>query len=308
MKLPRLILLFLFMVLLTSCGQAESTLNVSLEENLIQGEVHWPEISSKQDAYVFGFDRRLEPKEDVKIYASLLKYLEQSTGYEFILEVTPKDGSLVDEIGDGEVDFAVVGTLTYLQAHELYKASMLVRGINSQGENVYRAAIVTRPDTNIKSIFDLRDSSFVFGASTSTQGYLIPRRMLEESGIELTDLRNYDFTSSHAETANAVISGRSEAGGIQDTLAQTLVNRGLLRIVAWSNSYPSSGVLAGEHVPQEVVQTVTQVLLGLDPSGKDKEFLYHWERTEMPSGFSPAKDEDYAELRSWAEAYGLLEP
>lgn len=308
MKFTKLILQLLLLVLLTACGQAESTLNVSLEENLIQGEVHWPETPDEQDAFVFGFDRRLEPKEDVKIYASLLKYLEQRTGYQFALEVTPKDGSLVNEIGRGEIDFAVVGTLTYLQAHELYKASMLVRGINSQGENVYRAAIVTRPDTKLESILDLRDSSFVFGASNSTQGYLIPRRMLEEAGIELTDLRNYDFTSSHAEAANAVISGRAEAGGIQDTLAQSLVNRGLLRIVAWSNTYPSSGILAGEHVPQEVVQAVTDVLLSLEPKEQDKEFLYHWERTEMPNGFSPAKDEDYAELRSWAEAYGLLEP
>lgn len=308
MRKLRYIIIILLLFLLVACGPTESAINVRLNSDLIKGEVHWPVDAESPKVYTFGFDRRLEPKEDVRIYASLLQYLERKTGYRFVLSVTPKDGSLVEEIGRGGADFAIVGTLTYLQAHEQFEARMLVRGINAQNENVYRAAIVARTDSKISSLADLRGRSFAFGASNSTQGHLIPRLMLEQAGVELTSLRSYDFTGSHAETANAVISGRAEAGGMQDTLAQSLVDRGLLRIVAWSDPYPSSGVLAGARVTTEVVEAVTAALLAFDPKGQDSAGLYHWERTEMPNGFSLAEDADYIELRRWAEKYGLLTP
>lgn len=309
MKPFKPIILFMFLVaFLTACAQSEPIVSVSLGENLIQGEVHWRVPTEKQKVYVFGFDRRLEPKEDVRIYAALLEYLERETGYDFALHVTPKDGNLVREIGDGLVDFAVVGTLTYLQAHELYDARMLVKGVNEENESVYRAAIVTRVDSKIKVLKDLNGRSFAFGASSSTQGHLIPRLMMEQAGIDISNLRSYDYTGSHAETANAVISGRADAGGMQDTLAQSLADRGLLRIIAWSDPYPSSGVLAGAQVPAEVVEAVTAALLAFDPKSQDSKGLYHWERTEMPNGFSLAEDSDYIELHRWAEKYGLLTP
>ncbi len=299
---------FFVVVLLAACASTERTVTVRLKENLVHGEVRQPAPTALSDAIVFGFDRRLEPKEDVRIYAPLLLYLEQKTGYHFTLHITPKDRNLVDEIGAGSVDFAAVGTLTYLQGQEQYDARMLVRGLNVKGQSVYRAAIVTRVDNSIASLADLSGRSFAFGSSTSTQGYLIPRLMLERAGVTVDDLRTYEFSGSHAETANAVISGRADAGGLQDTLAQALANQGLLRIVAWSDSYPSSGILVGAHVRSEVVEAVNAALLAFDPAGRDSAGLYHWERTEMPNGFTPTNDADYADLRHWAEQYGLLTP
>lgn len=306
---PQLTLnLLIILFLLSACAPGESPAHISLSENLLQGEVHWAYPLGNQDAYVLGFDRRLEPKEDIRIYASFLEYLERETGYDFSLHITPIEGSLVQEIGEKQVDFAVVGTLTYLQAHELYAARMLVRGVNADGESFYRAAIVTRPESNVYSLDDLAGRSFAFGASNSTQGHLIPRMMLIQAGIELSDLRAYDYAGSHADTANYVISGRADAGGMQDTLAQSLAARGLIRIIAWSDPFPSSGVMVGDHIPAEVAERVREALLRLDPLGKDKEKLYHWERTEMTNGFTITVDQDYDLLRKWAETFELINP
>lgn len=253
-----------------------------------------------------GFDRRLEPKEDVRMYAPMLSYLERATGLPFHLHVTPRDGNVVDEIGLGQVDFAIVGTLSYLQAHERWGAKALVRGLNADGEPTYRAAIVTRPYSAIHTISDLSGRSFAFGAPNSTQGNLIPRMLLAEEGINLSDLRGYEYTSSHAATASAVVNGRYDAGGLQDTLAMTLQGQGLVRVIALSPPYPSSGVMVSSRVPEDVVELVRKALLEFDPTGRDAAALYHWERSEMPRGFAPAQDEDYGVLREWASSFGLL--
>ncbi len=294
-------------LLLAACTGSEQPLTVSLEQNLILGEVLVPTPASAL-AWRIGFDRRLEPKEDVRQIASLANWLQQQTGLSFEV-VAPRQGdTVVDEICSGEVDFAAVGTVSYLQAHHRCNAHILVRGLNVRGEDTYRAAIVTPLGSSLEDLAQLRGRSFAFGATNSTQGYLIPRLMLSEAGIGLDDLRAYTFHESHAATANAVASGRYDAGGLQDTLAQDLTDRGLLRILVLSNPFPSSGIIAGPRVPEKTEALVRQALLDLDPVGEDAEALYHWERSEMPRGFALARDADYDELRRVAAAIGLLEP
>lgn len=296
------------LLLLVACSTDNSTVSIRLQDNLAQGEVHWPSPTQDATNLTFGFDRRLEPREDVRIYAPLLMYLERETGFHFDLHITPRDDSLAAEISNGTVDFAIAGVLTYLQAHEESGARVLVTGVNSQGQSLYRAAIVTRADSPISSIDDLEGRSFAFGAPNSTQGYLIPRLLLDEAGISLSDLSSYEFTGSHIETSNAVISGRADAGGMQDTLAISLSNQGLLRVIAWSEFYPSSGIIVGPYVPEDIVADVREALLAFNPNNPIGVELYHWERTEMPGGFSLSDDNTYAGLRHWAELYGLIEP
>ncbi len=293
-------------VLVGACG-GPTALTVRLSENLLPADQAWAPVQ-EQGSWAFGFDQRLEPKEDVRMNASLLNLLTERTGLTFRLHSTPEQDSVVDELCGGEIDFAIVGTVSYLQANDRCGVRMLVRGVNDQGEDTYRAAIVTRNDAAFDGEEELRGLSFAFGSPNSTQGHLIPRLMLEEAGIALDDLRTYTFTSSHAETARAVTNGSFDAGGLQDTLAFELAGYGLVRILALSDPYPSSGIVAGPAVPEETVEIVRSALLGIDPVGDDSGLLYHWERSEMPRGFVPATDSDYDALRRIAREVGLLDP
>ncbi|HIC88052.1 MAG TPA: phosphate/phosphite/phosphonate ABC transporter substrate-binding protein [Anaerolineae bacterium] len=294
------------LLLMVACSN-EPALPAHLSENLLVTEVVHPPLQDN-GVWAFGFDRRLEPKEDVRMNASLLNWLETRTGLTYRLHVTPHDGNVVDELCSGQIHFAIVGTVSYLQANHRCSAHILVRGLNAQGEDSYRAAIIVPPASSLSDIAGLRGHSFAFGAPNSTQGHLIPRLMLRQAGLSLTDLRTYTYTGSHAATANAVTSGRYDAGGLQDTLAHNLAARGLVRILALSYPYPSSGIVAGPRVPTKTVEIVQQALLTLDPVGADAGVLYHWERSEMPRGFTLAQDEDYEDLRHIAHDIGLLEP
>jgi phosphate/phosphite/phosphonate ABC transporters, periplasmic binding protein len=297
----------IFLVFVLVACQREPAIPVRLSESLLPSTAL--RVSLEEDGpWIWGFDRRLEPKEDIRMNASLLRWLERQTGLRFRLRMAPRGQSVADEICAGRVHFGIVGTVTYLQAYHRCGARILVRGRNREGQDTYRAAIVVPPDSPIRDLADLRGRSFAFGSPNSTQGHLIPRLMLQRAGLTLHDLRAYAFHDSHAATANAVISGRYDAGGLQDTLALALAERGLVRILALSEPYPSSGIIAGPGVPEKTAQMVREALLTLDPVGRDRAFLYHWERSEMPLGFAPARDEEYADLYWIAREIGLLEP
>jgi len=294
---------FIF-ILLSGCRLKEEAITVRLNERVENPPLFY--TSLEEGTLYFGFDRRLELAEDVKMYLSFLRYLEEATGYRFVLHVTPKNSSIVDELGQGRVHFAAIGALSYLEAHERYGVRVLVKGLTEDKRAAYQGMIITRMDSPLKSLEDIKGKTFAFGARNSTQGHLIPRILLFKAGIALADLAAFEYTGSHFETANAVISGRCDAGGLQDTLARELAKRGLVRILATSPYFPSSTISASPRTDPLVIERVTQALLAFDPLGKHREGLYHWELSEMPGGFVLATDSDYAETRYWAQQLGLL--
>ncbi len=295
----------LLIAMATGCG-ADAGPRVDLSQRAVAPVLTAPPTGS-QPVYTFSYDHRLEPTEDAQMYASLLDYLAERTGLRFRLYVSQDSRDLVSGLDGGRIDFAAVGALSYLQAEQQDGVRMLAVGRNSQGQSTYRAEIFARPDSPIQHVGDLRGKSFAFGSRTSTQGYLIPLIMMSEGGLRLQDLREYEYTGSHAECVDAVLSGQFDAGALQDTLADRLAAEGSIRMVATSSAYPSSGIAAGAGVRPEIAQRVQDALLALDPQGKDGASLYRWPDSEMPDGFAKAQPSEYESLRGFARQLGILD-
>ena len=261
-----------------------------------------------KNAYYFGFDLRAGPQEDARQYLPFLDYLEKATGYQIKLKFTPTNSSIIDELGQGNIHFAAIGADTYLKAHEAYGVTSLVRGKNQLSEASYRSMIVVSPDSSIKSIKDIKNKRFAFGNINSTQGHLIPRIILTKNNIALNNLAAYEYTGSHRNCANAVITQKYDACGLQDTMALALSKKGQVKILHKSRYYPSSGIAANVNVDKDILNKMLNALLKFDPLNKHKSNLYNWHKTEMPKGFEIAKPSDYAELREWSIKLGMLSP
>lgn len=262
--------------------------------------------AADKQIFIFGFGHRLEAAEEAKIYAPFLQYLSKKTGYKFESRFIQKNERMPDLIGKGEVQFIACGSVEYIDADEKYGIIPLVRGLNSEKKAEYQAAIITQPGSAIKRIEDIRGKTFAFGSAESTQGHLIPRIMLLKHGITLQDMKEHVYTGSHSKAAEAVYSQKYDAGGLQDTLAKDLEKKGLVRIVAMSDFYPSSGIAANKNTDPKIVEAVQKALLEFDPSGKDKEGLYNWDKTEMPGGFIKASASDYKTIRDALLELNLL--
>ncbi len=302
-RLLPLLLGLLLIALLTGCGQGESlprldTAAVASETEIAQATAG----STRSEAYSFSFDLRISPSEDARQYLPLIEYLERQTGLPFRLDFRTDSHSLEQGFIRGEVDFAIIGAGSYLALLEKTDILPLVRGLNAEGEPGYRAYLVTLPDSPLQGISSLRGKTLALGSRTSTQGYLIPRIMLAQAGIDFGDLAAHEFTGSHRACAEAVIRGDADACGMQDILARRLIEAGELRALAISEVFPSSGIFASARVPAEVRERVRKALIAFDPvSLADR--LYHWERTEMAGGFTAASADDYTLLKRWKQRF-----
>lgn len=297
-------LLAAFIFFTAGCGDKEVPKKVSLHKRLPIKENH--NNSSDIDSLQFGFDLRLGPKEDVRIYLPFLNYLEKHTGRRFSLRFTEKYEDTVKNLGKGITHFAALGPVNCVIAIKKYGAGCLVMGLNSYRKPEYRAAIITRKDSPLKTLKDLKGKTFAFGDRYSTQGHIIPRKMLEDAGIKLDDLKNYVFTGSHSNTARAVLNGEYDAGGMQDNLAIRLEREGKIRIIALSKPYPSSLICYNKDLDKEVVEKVKKALLELDPLGRHSTILNDWDKTEMPGGFTEFNKRSVKEIEELVIKYGLL--
>lgn len=258
------------------------------------------------DTLWFGFDLRLGPKEDIKIYAPFLKYLEETTGRHFRIKFTEKYENTLKNLGEGTTQFAAIGTLSYAIGHDMYEIKYLLSGVNQEGDPRYHAAIITAPDSKINDIKQLKGKSFCFGSRMSTQGHLIPRKMLEDAGITLKDLSHYHYTGSHIDTVSDVLKGECDAGGIQDVLANRLAAEGKIDIIAFSEPYPSSIIAYNKDVDSDTVRAVKAALLAFEPKGRHKRMLFDWDKTEMPLGFTVLNEFEIARVTALARKYELI--
>lgn len=277
-----------------------------LELHDLSQQAHDPS-HSHQTVYYFGFDLRASPQEDTAQYLPFLKYLENATGYIFRLHFTPRNSSAADELGQNRAQFSAMGATSFLYARQKYGARSLVRGVNHMGRAEYQSMLVAAPDSPVRSIRDITGRKLAFGSKDSTQGHLIPRIMLLEHSIPLSHLGSYIYTGSHQNCAEAVVSGNYDVCGMQDQLAKSLAEQGLLKIIHASGYYPSSGIAVNASVPEEAVERVLKALLEFDPQGAHRQAMYNWDKTEMPRGFVAANSNDYTELRKWSIRLGFLE-
>lgn len=278
---------------------------INLDDTVTDVQLKTP--AQQQQRLLFDFDLRSSPQEDARQYLPFLDYLSRVTGYQFELRFTPRGERVADLLGQGKADLAAVGAVSYIRAHEKYNAKILVRGVNRENRADYQACMVVVPDSPLQKLEDLRGKSVAFGAMSSTQGHLIPRMMLQKKNILLSDLRSFEYLGSHQRCADAVISGRLEVCGMQDILARRLSKEGILRILACSKHYSSSGIALAPHVPDDVAEKIRKALLAFDPNGKNAQELYHWQRTEMANGFVRAEETDYLELRQAMIKFGMLD-
>jgi len=256
--------------------------------------------------FFFGFDLRSSPQEDAAQYLPFLNYLNEKTGYVFKLHFTPQSETIIDEIGQNKVQFAAMGATSFIEANIRYGVIPLVRGLNLKGKAEYRSFFVSKYNSSINNLNNTDGLRLSFGNKNSTQGHLIPRIILYKNMIDLNSFKTYQYTGSHQNCAESVVSNEADICGMQDQLAIELAQRRLVKIIHRSRYYPSSGIVANKNVPENVIVKVTSALLDFKPTGKHKDGLYNWHKTEMPRGFIKTRQNDYAELRKWLLKFDFI--
>jgi len=234
----------------------------------------------------------------------LQRYLEKALGRPVRLIIPTNYNATVEAIGNGSLDVAYFGGLTYVKAHIRYGAVPLVqRDIDRQ----FHSLFIAHAGSGITKLEDLRGKRFCFGDINSTSGHLYPSLILKHAGLPASSaLASFRYTGSHPATAQAVAAGVCDAGALDETVFKTLVREGKLKADAVKVFYTSQPFAdyvwaARKGLDAADQEAFSKALLKLNP-GQDDQVL------EILRGkhFIRASDDAYSDVASTAKELGLL--
>lgn len=236
--------------------------------------------------------------------APLQRFLSEKLGRPVQLIIPTNYNATVEGLGNGSLDIAYLGGLTFVKAHARYGAVPLVQRDIDQH---FHSLFITRSNSGITRLADLKGKTFCFGDINSTSGHLVPRLVLKRAQLPAeTALKGFRYTGSHPATAQGVATGACDAGAIDETVLKSLFDEGKVSRSAVTVFYTSppftdyvwaarSGLSARDQL------VFSRALLGLRP-GRDDEVL----GILRGRRFVPARVQDYGNVARVARELNLL--
>src|SRR5437899_2348630 len=218
----------------------------------------------------FGFTPVLSEPEMRAEFEPLMQYLSASTGQKVTLYVAKDYGDLRTQMENGSVDIGSFSPFAYVDAVRGGKIRIIAQSI-IEGSATYRGIIVVRKDSELKSIAELKAKRFAFVDPKSASGYVYPRAMLIEKGINPeTFFKKTIFAGTHDKVIAAVLEGRVDAGAIYDGALGVAKRSGVsvdgLLTIASSDPIPHDAIAVRIGMNEKLAQRIQLALINLDKS------------------------------------------
>jgi len=247
------------------------------------------------------------PQEMLRIYAPFAEYLSNEIGIPVKFTPVVEYAATVEGLAANRLEMVWYGGLTSVQAAKQAKGARRI--IMRKEDAEFKSYFITRKDTGIKALTDLKGKTFAFGSVSSTSGHLMPRYFLLKGGINPEkDFSKFSFSGAHDATAAWVEAGQVAAGALNflvwDKLVETKkVDTSKVNIFWTTPPYVDYVWTVRAGVDKATVEKITKAFLKLDYNKPDDKKLLDLHRTK---GYIAAKDEDWKGIEEAAVAAGLI--
>ena len=197
---------------------------------------------------------------------------------------------------NNKVDIAFLSTGAYSLYEDKESLELLARP--NRGKAYYHPIIITKNDSNINTIEELKNNSFAFVDTYSYSGYLVFNDYPKKNGTTANKFfSNSYFTHSHEESINQVINGRVSAAIVDDWALQYMSSNfsGIENNIKIIKTFPE--VATGPvvtHKNYEDKEKIKQILLSIDKDDSIKNVLSQLQIEK----YEETKASDYPDLIS----------
>lgn len=228
-------------------------------------------------------------------FGELSSYLEKKLGVKVNLQTAGDYAGVITAMQHNHVQIAYFGPESYVEAQKRAKAEILAVEVGEEtGLPGYYGMIITKKDSGLKTLEDIKGKKWAFTSSNSTSGTLVPTVMFYEKNIKPEEyFSKVLYSGGHEASILSVKAGTIDAASTNNLD----FNRGLGRnwakddfnIIWQSELIPGSPVTARSDLPASFKKAVKDALLAYD----NKEGL---SKLKL-KGFAETKDSDYNTVR-----------
>ncbi len=247
------------------------------------------------------------PTELLRKFEPLGKYLEKELGMKVVFVPVTDYAAVVEALAAGRVDLAWLGGFTFVQARA--RTGHAIPLVQRQEDEAFTSKFVTAAGSGIRGLADLKGRTFVFGSPSSTSGHLMPRYYLMQNGIHPErDFKRIAFSGAHDATAAWVAAGRADAGALNASVWDKLVESGKVdptqvRVFYTTPPYYDYNWTVRGDLDPALVRTLKEAFLKLDPGNPAHREILALQRATR---YVPTKPENYRGIEAAARAAGLI--
>jgi phosphonate transport system substrate-binding protein len=235
----------------------------------------------------------------------IVEILRQKLGMEIQPFVATDYTGVVEALRVHKLDVAFLAPASYVLAKNEADVRVILKS-ERKGIPFYYSAIITRADSGIEKLEDLRGKTFAFGDSLSTTGNVFPRKMFKERGIDpVRDFKQVLYSGGHDATVLAVLNGKVDAGATyanspdsQDTAWMRYLKNPedvkRIRAIAFSEPIPADNLVVSGALDPAIAKKIEEVFIELSQDPKGKQMLRELYQID---GFVRASDQDYDSVR-----------
>jgi polar amino acid transport system substrate-binding protein len=132
------------------------------------------------------------------------------------------------------IDFVLTSSMQYVQLEAKYGTSRMATLINNDSTmllNDYGAVIFTRADNEeVNKLSDVKNRSFAAVHQLSLGGWVIAKKLFQDSGITEEEFASVEFLQTHDNVVNAVLSNKVEVGTVRTGVLEELSKNGIINL------------------------------------------------------------------------------
>ncbi len=267
----------------------------------------WASTSAAQQVLKVSAIPDEAPTELQRKFAPLGKYLEAKTGLK--VEFTPVSdyAATVEALAAKKLDMVWYGGFTFVQAR-IRTGGTAIPLVQREEDEKFKSVFITRADSGISRLADLKGKNFSFGSVSSTSGHLMPRHFLLDAGINPDKDMRIAYSGAHDATAFQVAGGKVDAGALNISVWNKLIETKKIdpaQVKVFYTTppyYDYNWTVRGDLDPQ-LVKKISDAFLALDAKNPEQAEILGLQRATR---FIPTSPENYKAIEDAARSAGLL--
>lgn len=219
-----------------------------------------------QTPLTFGIFPRWNAQTTVRDFTPLAVLLSQELGRPVQVETDKDFDSFMNRVFARKFDIVHLNQLQYLQAHQKAGYQAIAK-ICDNASCTIRAVIVTRRDTGILTVADLRGKIIAFADPSAMVSHVLAKSLLREQGLKTAHYTTI-FARNPPNALLAVYNAEADAAGVGESVPQReeikqLVDFNQLQILAQSRPIPHLPIAVSGDLDRTLAQRIQQILTGL---------------------------------------------
>ena len=192
---------------------------------------------------VFSFTPLEDPTVYEKAFDPFVKYLAQCSGKKTVFFSVQSNSAQIEAMRSGRLHLAFFSTGTTNFAVNIAGAVPFAIRADDQGPHGFNLILITRKDSPIQKIADLKGKKVAHTSPSSTSGNAAPRALFPALGV--TPEKDYQvlFSGKHDQSIMGVLSGDYDAAPVASDIFHQMAKRGVIkeddfRIIYTSAKFP----------------------------------------------------------------------